>query len=73
MVQTYDSSKEMEQQSWVSSKYGSSPALAALTGLLASSPILKVFASNAVPFLMWREKSQAKQMQQQQQQQQQQN
>lgn len=57
---TYDKSKEMEQQAWVAEKYNNRPALAALTGLIASFPIPKVFASNAIPLLMWREKRQEK-------------
>lgn len=57
---TYDKSIEMEQQAWVAHKYQSKPALAALTGLIASFPIPKIFASNAVPLLMWREKRQDK-------------
>ena len=57
---TYDKSKEMEQQAWFADKYNNRPALAALTGLIASFPIPKVFASNAIPLLMWREKRQEK-------------
>jgi hypothetical protein len=49
---------EMEQQQWVATKYEQRPALAALTGMIASIPIPKIFASNAVPFLMWREQGQ---------------
>ncbi|GMM45814.1 hypothetical protein DAPK24_023890 [Pichia kluyveri] len=49
---------EMEQQQWVASKYEQKPALAALTGMIASVPIPKIFASNAVPFMMWREQGQ---------------
>lgn len=49
---------EMEQQQWVATKYEQRPALAALTGMIASAPIPKIFASNAVPFLMWREQGQ---------------
>lgn len=56
----YDKSKEMEQQAWVATKYNEHPALAAVTGLIASSPIPKVFASNAVPLLIWREHRQEK-------------
>lgn len=49
---------EMEQQQWVATKYEQKPALAALTGMISSIPIPKIFASNAVPFLMWREQGQ---------------
>ncbi|VEU23253.1 DEKNAAC104390 [Brettanomyces naardenensis] len=60
---TYDKSKEMEQQAWVADKYNRKPALAALTGLIASFPIPKIFASNAVPLLMWRESRQEQRVQ----------
>ncbi|CAH2447882.1 Hypothetical protein PP7435_CHR2-0355 [Komagataella phaffii CBS 7435] len=42
-------------QAWVADRVATRPALAALTGLLASFPVIKVFASNAVPLIMWRE------------------
>lgn len=59
-MSSWTKSTEMDQQAWVASKYEKYPAIAALTGLLASSPIPKIFASNAVPFLMWREARQDK-------------
>lgn len=49
---------EMEQQQWVASRYEQRPALAALTGLFVSAPIPKIFASNAVPSLIWRKQGQ---------------
>ncbi|KAG0679864.1 hypothetical protein C6P40_001077 [Pichia californica] len=49
---TWSKADEMEQQQWVASKYEQRPALAALTGMIASSPIPKIFASNAVPFII---------------------
>ncbi|GMG40649.1 unnamed protein product [Ambrosiozyma monospora] len=55
----FDKSKEMEQQAWVADKYNNHMALSALTGFISSSPIAKIFTSNAVPILMWREKRQA--------------
>ncbi|GME79590.1 unnamed protein product [Ambrosiozyma monospora] len=55
----FDKSKEMEQQAWVANKYNNHLALSALTGFISSSPIAKIFTSNAVPILMWREKRQA--------------
>ncbi|GAV28438.1 hypothetical protein PMKS-001909 [Pichia membranifaciens] len=57
-VKPWSRADEMEQQQWVATKYEQRPALAALTGMIASSPIPKIFASNAVPFLMWREQGQ---------------
>lgn len=57
-VKPWSRAGEMEQQQWVATKYEQRNALAALTGMIASSPIPKIFASNAVPFLMWREQGQ---------------
>lgn len=62
-MSTWNKDTEMEQQGWVATKYEKHPALAALTGMLASTPIPKIFASNAVPFLMWREEKQEKKVQ----------
>lgn len=58
-MSSWNKNSEMEQQAWVATKYERYPALAALTGMIASSRIPKIFASNAVPFLMWREQGQA--------------
>ena len=57
-IKPWSIADEMPQQQWVATKYEQRPALAALTGMLASVPIPKIFASNAVPFLMWREEGQ---------------
>lgn len=57
-VKAWSIDDEMEQQQWVATKYEKRAALAALTGMLASVPIPKIFASNAVPFIMWREEGQ---------------
>ncbi|ODV85436.1 hypothetical protein CANARDRAFT_7550 [[Candida] arabinofermentans NRRL YB-2248] len=56
----YDKSKDTKEQAWVANKYNHSLALSAMTGLIASFPVAKVFASNAVPLLMWREERQQK-------------
>ncbi|KAH3667174.1 hypothetical protein OGAPHI_002823 [Ogataea philodendri] len=56
---TYDRSKEMEQQAWVAERLNRTPALSALNGLLSSFPVVKIFTSNAVPLLIWREHNQA--------------
>lgn len=61
-VKPWSKEDEMEQQQWVATKYEQNPALAALTGMIASIPIPKIFASNAVPFLMWREQGQEAQV-----------
>lgn len=62
-MSTWEKSTEMDQQAWVASKYEKYPALAALTGMIASSRIPKIFASNAVPFMMWREERQVRKVQ----------
>lgn len=49
---------ETEAQTYLAS-LGNSPALFALTGLLASFPVVKVFASNAVPLMMARSRANA--------------
>lgn len=36
------------------------PALAALNGLLSSFPVIKIFTSNAVPIMIYREQQQKK-------------
>lgn len=59
-IKAWSKDDEMEQQQWVATKYEQRPALAALTGMIASVPIPKIFASNAVPFMMWREQGQEK-------------
>lgn len=46
---------ETEAQAYVA-RLSQRPALAALTGLLASFPVVKIFASNGVPLMLSREK-----------------
>ncbi|ODQ82231.1 hypothetical protein BABINDRAFT_69346 [Babjeviella inositovora NRRL Y-12698] len=50
---------ESEASTYVAS-LGDRPALFALTGLLASFPVVKIFASNSIPLMMSRNRSQNK-------------
>ncbi|KAG2732523.1 hypothetical protein G9P44_004940 [Scheffersomyces stipitis] len=45
---------ELPAQAFVA-KLSNRPALAALNGLLSSFPVVKIFTSNAVPIMVYRE------------------
>ncbi|ODV95435.1 hypothetical protein PACTADRAFT_3136 [Pachysolen tannophilus NRRL Y-2460] len=47
---------ETEAQAYVA-RLANRPALAAVTGFLASFPVIKIFASNGVPLMLAREKA----------------
>lgn len=46
--------KDLPAQTYLG-KLANKPAIAALTGLLATNPIIKMFASNFVPVLTYRD------------------
>lgn len=53
------SSTELPVQAFLA-RLSNRPALAALNGLISSFPVIKVFTSNAVPIMVYREQQQKK-------------
>lgn len=53
------SSTELPAQAFLA-RLANRPALAALNGLISSFPVIKVFASNAVPIMVYRDQNKKK-------------